>query len=158
LGDGAADDDDDSLQFSETVLEHEPAADCLLPMGLTSASAFSLPALPLLTPIHSLSLPGENVAAKYNVSRQQQDAFAARSFQKAVLAQKAGKFEAEIVPVVTKIIDPKTGDETTITVDRDDGMRDGVTEESLSKLKPVFSKTGSTHAGNASQVSFSLDV
>ena len=81
-----------------------------------------------------------------------QDEFAAKSFQKAAQAQKDGKFDAEIVAVRTKIVDPKTGEETEITVDRDDGIRDGVTAESLSKLKPVFSKTGSTHAGNASQV------
>lgn len=96
---------------------------------------------------------GENVAAKYNVSRDAQDTFAANSFQKAAAAQKAGKFKSEIVPVTVKVIDPKTGDESTITVTEDDGIRDGVTKESLGKLKPVFSKTGSTHAGNASQVS-----
>lgn len=99
---------------------------------------------------------GENVAAEYNVSRETQDAFAAASFQKAAAAQKAGKFESEIVPVKTKIVDPKTGDEHEITVSKDDGVREGVTKESLSKLKPVFSKTGSTHAGNASQVSLSF--
>ncbi|GAA5901648.1 uncharacterized protein JCM6883_000351 [Sporobolomyces salmoneus] len=118
-------------KFSETVLENEAAADCLLPMGITS----------------------ENVAAEYNVSRDAQDAFAATSFQRAAAAQKAGKFDSEIVPVKTKIVDPKTGDEHEIVVSKDDGIRDGVTKESLSKLKPVFSKTGSTHAGNASQVS-----
>lgn len=58
------------------------------------------------------------------------------------------------MPVTTKIIDPKTGDESTITVSEDDGIRAGVTAESLGKLKPVFSATGSTHAGNASQVRF----
>ncbi|ORY88657.1 Thiolase, N-terminal domain-domain-containing protein [Leucosporidium creatinivorum] len=118
-------------KMSESVLECEAAADCLLPMGITS----------------------ENVAEKYNVSRAKQDDFAAKSFQKAAKAQKDGKFKAEIVPVTTKITDPKSGDETTITVDQDDGIRDGVTAESLGKLKPVFSKTGSTHAGNASQIS-----
>ncbi|GAA5839225.1 hypothetical protein JCM5353_008542 [Sporobolomyces roseus] len=118
-------------KFSESVLENEGAADCLLPMGITS----------------------ENVAAQYNVTRDAQDAFAAASFQKAAAAQKAGKFKDEIVPVKTKVTDPKTGDEHEITVSEDDGIRAGVTKESLSKLKPVFSKTGSTHAGNASQVS-----
>ncbi|KAG8840804.1 3-ketoacyl-CoA thiolase with broad chain length specificity [Serendipita sp. 405] len=50
-------------------------------------------------------------------------------------------------------IDPKTEKESEIIVDRDDGVREGVTKESLSTLKPAFSKTGTTHAGNASQVS-----
>lgn len=49
--------------------------------------------------------------------------------------------------------DPKSGETKTIVVDADDGIRDGVTYESLAKLKPAFSKDGATHAGNASQVS-----
>ena len=52
-----------------------------------------------------------------------------------------------------KWTDPKTEEEKEIIVDQDDGIRPGVTKESLAKLKPAFSKEGSTHAGNASQVS-----
>ncbi|KAM0787093.1 hypothetical protein ACM66B_006351 [Microbotryomycetes sp. NB124-2] len=118
-------------KMSETVMENEQAADCLLPMGITS----------------------ENVASKYGITREQQDDFAAKSFQKAAAANKAGKFKDEIVPVTVKVIDPKTDEEKEVTVTEDEGIRDGVTKESLGKLKPVFSKTGSTHAGNASQVS-----
>ncbi|GAA5953004.1 hypothetical protein JCM8115_002406 [Rhodotorula mucilaginosa] len=118
-------------KMSEVVLANQQAADCLIPMGITS----------------------ENVAAKYNVSREKQDAFAAESFQRAARAQASGKFKDEIVPVRTKVVDPKTQEEHDVTVEQDDGIRDGVTKESLSKLKPAFSKTGSTHAGNASQVS-----
>ncbi|OCH91397.1 acetyl-CoA acetyl transferase [Obba rivulosa] len=117
--------------FSEKVLECPEAEDCLLPMGITS----------------------ENVAKEFGVTRAEQDAFAARSFQKAAQAQKEGKFQAEIVPLKVKLVDPKTEEETEIIVDRDDGVREGVTAESLAKLKPAFSKDGSTHAGNASQVS-----
>jgi acetyl-CoA acyltransferase 1 len=62
-------------------------------------------------------------------------------------AQKAGKCRAEIVPLNAKIVDPKTQQEKVIVVDADDGIRDGVMAESLGKLKPAFSKTGSTHAG-----------
>jgi len=98
-------------------------------------------------------ITSENVAKKYGVTRAVQDEFAARSFNLAEAAQKAGKFKEEIVPVTTKWIDPKTGDEKTITVTEDDGIRYGVTAADLGKLKPAFSKTGSTHAGNASQVS-----
>jgi acetyl-CoA acyltransferase 1 len=93
------------------------------------------------------------VAKKYNISRQAQDEFAASSYQKAEAAQKAGYFDAEIYPVTVKYIDPKTGDESSVTVTKDDGVRPGTTVESLGKLKPAFSKDGSTHAGNASQVS-----
>lgn len=49
--------------------------------------------------------------------------------------------------------DPKTNEEKEIIVDSDEGIREGVTAESLAKLKPAFAKDGSTHAGNASQVS-----
>lgn len=117
--------------ISEEIQSNVESADCLLPMGITS----------------------ENVAAEFKISRDEQDAFAADSFNKAAKAQKAGKFKDEIVPVKTKITDPKIEKEVEIVVDNDDGIREGVTKESLSKLKPAFSKTGSTHAGNASQVS-----
>lgn len=118
--------------MADSILNNQQSADCLLPMGITS----------------------ENVATEYGITREAQDAFAATSYQRAVKAQNSGKFKEEIVPVVTKVVDAKTGEEVTVTVDSDDGIRDGVTKESLAKLKPVFSKTGSTHAGNASQVSF----
>jgi len=117
--------------WSEEVLSDPKAADCLIPMGFTS----------------------EKVANDFGVSRQKQDDFAAKSFQKAAAAQKAGKFKAEIVPIKAKWTDPKTEQEKTVVVDADDGIRDGVTAESLSKLKPAFTKDGTTHAGNASQIS-----
>ncbi|KAG8985424.1 3-ketoacyl-CoA thiolase with broad chain length specificity, partial [Tulasnella sp. 427] len=118
-------------KFSEAVLSNEESADCLIPMGITS----------------------ENVAEQFNITRETQDAFSAKSFEKAAAAQKAGKFKREIVPVKVKWVDPKTEEEKNVTVDSDDGIRAGVTAESLSKLKPAFKKGGSTHAGNASQVS-----
>ena len=111
--------------YSEKVLSTPAAADCLLPMGITS----------------------ENVANDFHVPRAKQDEFAARSFQKAAAAQKAGKFKAEILPIQVSWTDPKTQQKKTIVVDRDDGTRDGVTAESLSKLKPAFVKDGCTHAG-----------
>lgn len=114
---------------SETVLENQEAEDCLIPMGFTS----------------------ENVASDYNISREDQDAFAALSFQKAAAAQKAHLFAPEILPIRVKHESPDGG--KAFLVEHDDGVRDGVTKESLAKLKPAFSKTGSTHAGNASQVS-----
>ncbi|KAG6888858.1 hypothetical protein C0995_005279 [Termitomyces sp. Mi166 len=118
-------------EFSAEVLENQFAKDCLIPMGITS----------------------ENVAHDFGLSRHEQDVFAAASFQKAVAAQKAGKLSSEILPVKAKLIDPKTREAREVLVDYDDGVRDGVTVESLSKLKPAFTKDGSTHAWNASQVS-----
>jgi len=117
--------------WSDAVLSTKEAEDCLIPMGFTS----------------------ENVAQDFGISREAQDKFAAQSFQKAAAAQKAGKFRDEILPIKVKIIDPKTEKEHQVVVDADDGVRDGVTAESLAKLKPAFTKTGSTHAGNASQIS-----
>ena len=98
-------------------------------------------------------ITSENVAKQYNIDRPTQDAFAASSFAKAAAAQKAGKFQSEIVPVKVHWTDPKTNEEKELIVDADDGIREGVTAESLSKLKPAFAKDGTTHAGNASQVS-----
>ncbi|ODO00330.1 hypothetical protein I350_06963 [Cryptococcus amylolentus CBS 6273] len=118
-------------RISDDVLSNQQAADCLVPMGITS----------------------ENVAKEYGISRDVQDTFAANSFGKAAAAQKAGKFKEEIIPVKVKWTDPKTEEEKEIIVDADDGIRAGVTKESLAKLKPAFSKDGFTHAGNASQVS-----
>ena len=122
--------------FSDEVLENQEAEDCLIPMGITS----------------------ENVAKDYKISRQTQDEFAAKSFQKAAAANKAGKFKAEIIPIKAKYIDPKTEKVLEIVVDQDDGIRDGVTAESLAKLKPAFSKDGSTHAGKLSPLSTLLDL
>lgn len=117
--------------YSEKVLACQEAEDCLIPMGITS----------------------ENVAAHYNITRATQDAFAAESFRRAAAAQKAGKFVAEIIPITVKQVDLKTEEEKEVVVDSDDGIREGVTTESLAKLKPAFAKDGTTHAGNASQVS-----
>lgn len=112
------------------VEQNQRARDCLLPMGVTS----------------------ENVAERYGISRSDQDSMAARSHARALAAWKSGRFVDEVIPVKTKIVDPKTGDEKPITVSRDDGCREGVTPASLAKLKPVFKKDGSTTAGNSSQI------
>lgn len=111
--------------WSSSVLANQESADCIIPMGITS----------------------ENVAADFGISRETQDKFAAESFQKAATAQKAGKFKDEIVPLKVTVIDPKTEKTIEVVIDADDGIRDGVTAESLSKLKPSFKKDGSTHAG-----------
>ncbi|KAL9618531.1 MAG: hypothetical protein Q9160_006787 [Pyrenula sp. 1 TL-2023] len=118
-------------EFSELLEDHEEAANCKVPMGALS----------------------ERMARDREISRADQDAFAASSYQKAVKAQEAGLFNDEIIPVTTKFTDPKTKEEKTITVNKDDGIRPGVTTESLSKIRPAFAKDGSIHAGNSSQVS-----
>lgn len=96
----------------------------------------------------------ENVAGQFNLSRQQLDQFAAKSFQKAEQAQKGGWSNDEIVPVVTKVKDPKTGEVKDVVVNRDDGIRYGTTPESLSKVRAAFPQwqPSVTTGGNASQI------
>ena len=88
----------------------------------------------------------ENVAEKYQISRDQQDAFAAASQAKAEAAQKDGKFADEIVPVTIKT---RKGD---IVVDTDEHPRHGTTVDALGKLRPAFAKEGTVTAGNASGI------
>jgi acetyl-CoA acyltransferase len=98
-----------------------------------------------------MGITSENVAKRYNVSRADQDAFAASSHQKAAAAIRDGKFTDEIVPVATRLYKDGAWTDTTITID--DGVRGDTTAEGLSKLKPAFSTTGTTTAGNSSQMS-----
>ena len=88
----------------------------------------------------------ENVAQKWQITREQQDQFAAGSQQKAEVAQKAGRFKDEIVPVTIKT---RKGD---VTVDADEYPKHGTTAESLAKLRPAFDKSGPVTAGNASGI------
>jgi acetyl-CoA C-acetyltransferase len=88
----------------------------------------------------------ENVAQQWQISREEQDAFALASQHKAEAAQKAGKFRDEIVPVT---IATKKGD---IVVDTDEYIRHGATLEAMQKLKPAFTKDGTVTAGNASGI------
>jgi len=88
----------------------------------------------------------ENVAQKWQITREQQDQLAAGSQQKAEAAQKAGKFKDEIVPV--KIASRK-GD---VIVDADEYPKHGTTVETLAKLRPAFAKDGTVTAGNASGI------
>ncbi len=80
-------------------------------------------------------------------SREQQDAFAAQSHQRAAAAWEAGRFDDEVTPVTIKTRKGET------TVDRDEGVRPDSTAESMAKLRPAFSKEGTITAGNASQIS-----
>ena len=93
---------------------------------------------------YHMGTTAENVAKKFNVTRQEQDEFAAASQQKAEAAQKAGRFKDEIVPIT---IQTRKGD---IVFDSDEYVRHGTTVESLAGLKPAFDKSGTVTAGNAS--------
>jgi acetyl-CoA C-acetyltransferase len=88
----------------------------------------------------------ENVAAKWQLSRHEQDQFALASQNKAEAAQKAGRFKEEIVPFT---ISGRKGD---VVVDADEYIRPGTTLDGLAKLKPAFAKDGTVTAGNASGI------
>jgi acetyl-CoA acyltransferase 1 len=118
--------------FNETVMAaSQEAADCQQPMGQTS----------------------ENVGKDFGITREAQDRYAAESYRRAEHAQKAGWFDEEIVPIATKVVDPKTGTAVEVTVNKDDGIRYGTTFESLSKIRPAFTQWGDrSTGGNSSQV------
>ncbi|OWU85413.1 acetyl-CoA acetyltransferase [Oceanicola sp. 22II-s10i] len=88
----------------------------------------------------------ENVAEKWQISRDQQDEFAVASQNKAEAAQKAGKFDDEVVPFVIKT---RKGE---VTVDKDEYIRHGATKDAMDKLRPAFTKDGSVTAANASGI------
>ncbi len=120
----------------------------------------------LINPLLKANVPGiyypmgqtaEIVARRYNVTREQQDAYALQSQQRTARAQAEGLFDDEIVPMAVKyfVEDKATGEKTIVegVVDRDDCNRADTTLASLQGLKPVFAEDGSVTAGNASQLS-----
>jgi acetyl-CoA C-acetyltransferase len=95
---------------------------------------------------YHMGATAENIARKYDISRREQDEFAAASQQKAEAAQQAGRFKAEIVPL--EIVTRKA----TTVFDSDEYIRAGTTAKALGELKPAFSKDGTVTAGNASGI------
>jgi acetyl-CoA acyltransferase len=106
---------------------------------------------------YGMGLTAEKVAAQWKVSREAQDAFALASHQKALKAQAAGEFAAEMTPVtvVDRFPNLATGEVTTKTriVNLDEGARPDTSLEGLARLRPVFAAKGSVTAGNSSQTS-----
>ncbi|MCB0134064.1 MAG: acetyl-CoA C-acyltransferase, partial [Caldilineaceae bacterium] len=99
-----------------------------------------------------MGLTAENVARQYEISREDQDAFALRSHQRAAAAQDSGKFNDEIVPVAVnaRLGEGSSVTELQITFDKDEGIRRDTSAEALAKLKPVFHVKGTVTAGNSS--------
>ena len=104
----------------------------------------------------------ENVAEKYNISREDQDKFACNSHLKAIAAVEAGRFDEQIIPVtaVKYKMDHSIGHVVKYTevYDKDEGFRRGLDMEGLAKLKTVFKKGGTVTAGNASQMNDAASV
>ena len=95
---------------------------------------------------YHMGMTAENVAEKYQITKQMQDEFATASQNKAEAAQKSGRFKDEIVPVTIK---DRKGDKI---VDTDEFPRHGVTVDQLAKIRPAFKKDGTVTAGNASGI------
>jgi len=94
-------------------------------------------------PLEGMGETAENVAAKYRIAREKQDEFALRSHQRALAAREAGRYRAELLPVIVPGKQP-------VTVDRDEGPRADTSLEKLAKLKPAFREGGTVTAGNSS--------
>ena len=129
-------------------------------MSMVPMSSNKFMANPTLAKEHpgvyiGMGLTAENLARQYEVTREEQDAFALRSHQRATGAQDAGKFDEEIVPLEVEIT-LGGGNETQTyrtTFDKDEGIRRDSSAEALAKLRPVFHTQGTVTAGNSSQTS-----
>jgi acetyl-CoA acyltransferase len=103
-----------------------------------------------------MGLTAENVAERFNIGRDEQDEFGAKSQQKAEAAIKAGRFKSQIVPLTVKRQKQLPNGHfqyEEFVFDTDEGMRPGTTKESISKIPPAFKPKGSVPAGNSSQTS-----
>jgi acetyl-CoA acyltransferase len=103
----------------------------------------------------NMGLTAEQLQQKYNISREEQDAFSMRSHQNALRAQAEGKFNEEIVPFEVETVTPNGAKPhvSKAVFDRDEGPRADTSVEALGKLKPVFHANGTVTAGNSSQTS-----
>ncbi|MCD6298360.1 MAG: thiolase family protein [Deltaproteobacteria bacterium] len=127
-----------------------------IPMG--GSMMYPNPALVEMRPgaFTGMGLTAENVAERFNISRDEQDEFGARSQQKAEAAIKAGRFKSQIVPLTVKRQKQLPNGHfefEEFIFDTDEGMRPGTTKESISKIRPAFKPTGTVTAGNSSQTS-----
>lgn len=96
---------------------------------------------------YHMGITAENLVEQYGISREEQDTFAVNSQHKAVRAQQNGEFDSEIVPVS---IPQRKGEPIVVT--KDEGVRENVSVEKLSRLRPAFKKDGTVTAGNASRI------
>ncbi len=140
--------------FADCIIAGGAESMSMIPMGGTKYSAN--PSLVASWPesFASMGITAELVADKYNITREEQDAFAAASHSKAAAAIVAGKFKDEIIPVETENCQLVNGKmkRSTELVDTDDGVRGDTTAAGLAKLKPAFKATGTVTAGNTSQM------
>jgi len=145
---------------------HAGMADCILAGGIETMSPIPFGGWRLVPNAKvardnpewywGMGLTAEAVANEFNISREDQDAFATESHRRAAAAIDSGRFAAGIVPITVEetYLDKDERPQTrTSIVDTDEGVRRGTTEEKLSKLRAVFTEGGSVTAGNSSQTS-----
>lgn len=142
--------------LSECIIAGGAESMSLIPMG--GWRIVPDPAVALTNPDYywGMGLTAEAVAKEYKVGREDQDAFAFQSHQRAIKAIKEGKFKNDIVPVkVTETFVDESGKKKSrdFMIDTDEGPRADTTIEALAKLRPVFDAKGSVTAGNSSQTS-----
>jgi acetyl-CoA acyltransferase len=145
---------------------HAGLSDCIIAGGVESMSPMPFGGW-TVTPnyevakFHSdwywgMGLTAEEVAEKYNISREDQDVFSVRSHDRALAAIASGRFKDDIVPITVNEVyldENEKRQERSFVVDTDEGPRKGSNVEALSKLRPVFKTGGTVTAGNASQTS-----
>jgi acetyl-CoA acyltransferase len=142
--------------FSDVIIAGGIESMSQIPMG--GSMMYPNPALVDTRPgaFTGMGLTAENVAERYNIGREEQDEFGARSQQKAEAAIKAGRFKGQIVPLrvkrQTQLSNGRFEFEE-IIFDTDEGVRPGTTKESISKIPPAFKVNGTVTAGNSSQTS-----
>jgi len=142
--------------FSHVVIAGGVESMSQIPMG--GSMMYPNPALVDIRPgsFTGMGLTAENVAEKYNISREEQDEFGARSQQKAEAAIEAGQFKSQIVPLKVKRqrqLPNGHFEFEEVTFDTDEGVRPGTTKESIAHIKPAFKPNGTVTAGNSSQTS-----
>ena len=142
--------------FSDVVIAGGVESMSQIPMG--GSMMYPNPALVDMRPgaFTGMGLTAENVAEKFNISRDDQDEFGAKSQQKAEEAIKDGRFKGQIVPLkVKKQKQLPNGhfEFEDVIFDTDEGVRPGTTKESISKIPPAFKPNGTVTAGNSSQTS-----
>lgn len=142
--------------FSDVVVA--AGVEIMSQVPMTGVSMYPNPALVERRPgaYTGMGLTAENVADRHNISRERQDIFGAKSQNKAEAAQKAGRFEKEIVPVMAKKMRKLPNGKFELyeeALTKDEGVRFGVTPENISGVRPAFKPTGSVTAANSSQMS-----
>jgi len=142
--------------FADVVVAGGVESMSQIPMG--GSMMYPNPALVDIRPgaFTGMGLTAENVAERFNIGRDEQDEFGAKSQQKAEKAIKEGRFKSQIVPLKVKkqkALPNGKFEFEEIVFDQDEGMRPGTTKESIGKIPPAFKPGGSVTAGNSSQTS-----